>query len=445
MIEELKAVVDVSKKIDPIFCEDPRGRIKPKWDFAVFPRNSEEIVKTLKIARKSGAIIVPFGGGTGLVGGQFYDGGRQAICMSMSKMNSIEVDADSVLVGAGAILGSVHSAVDSAGRHFPLNLASSGSAQIGGLIATNAGGVNVLRYGSMGELVLGLEVVLADGTILNTTTDLRKDNTGYTIDRLMIGSEGTLGVITKARLRIFKFDVAKAVIMGSVMSPKAALDLLYNLSSERAHISAFELISGEGLRFRESVNFAPSPIGKPDWSVLIELGGSEDEVNEAIAFVSGNLNDAVLAQSEGQAASLWNVRETIPAANRKVGAIASHDISLPIQAQSDFIDSMQNILKPHNVKINCFGHLGDGNLHYNLFPTVDKSRSDYDAGLLSDLVYQNVINFKGSISAEHGIGRFKAAMMSNYGLAEKQNTMRKIKDALDPHNLLNPGVFFPER
>ncbi len=424
------------------FSVDPRGRYQSHWKALVRPRNISEVQDVLRYANDEILPIVPYGGGTGLVGGQCFPHARGAICLSLEHFNEIEINADNVRVGAGVVLDQLHLALENTPRHFPMHLASSGSAQIGGLISTNAGGVNVIRWGNMGGLVMGAQAVLADGRIVDGTAGLRKDNTGYKLDRMMIGAEGTLGVLTSARLKTFQRDEAKAVIMSSIASPQAALDLLCEIQSSLVEISAFELISGEGLRFRLDAGFDVAPIGCPDWSVLIELGGMQVNVDEAVEKLAGQLPNAVLAQNENQSSKLWHIRETIPLANRHIGAIASHDIALPIDLVPQFVMEMDKILKPFDLRINAFGHLGDGNLHYNLFPSHGRAKKDYNAEKLSHIVYQKVVEMGGSISAEHGIGRHKALMMEKYGLGEKLSAMGDLKRAFDPKNILNPGVFF---
>ena len=438
LVKICPTVFDVPER----YKDDPRKRIAPNWWALCKPRTREEVMAVLEFSRREGVKIVPFGGGTGLVTGQFYTGKERAICLSLENMHQIEIESGSVLVEAGAVLDNLHNALSGTGSHFPLHLASSGSAQIGGLIATNAGGINVIRWGSMGALVLGLEVVMADGTLIDTTRDLRKDNTGYQLDRLMIGSEGTLGIVTRARLKTFPLDPSRAVILGEVASPDAALRLLEIARALPAQLSAFELISGVGLDFRKRSGFSPCPIGEPDWSVIIEVGGVEASVEESIEALSAHFENAVLAQSEAQVDEIWQVRETIPEANRNIGAIASHDISLPIHLQSEFIAKMATLLAPFDLRVNVFGHLGDGNLHYNLFPQQNMKTTDYDAKSLSHLVHDQVTQLGGSISAEHGIGRYKARDMDIYNLGAKKALMKKLKLAIDPQEILNPGVFF---
>ena len=426
------------------YYDDPRGRYISTWNALVKPRKVSELQELLRYANDEKLSVVPYGGGTGLVGGQCFPDARGAICLSLEHFNNIDVNADNVSVGAGVVLDQLHHVLAGTSRHFPLHLASSGSAQIGGLISTNAGGVNVIRWGNMGKLVMGLQAVLADGRIVDGTGDLRKDNTGYQLDRMMIGAEGTLGVVTSARLQTFARDQSRAVVMAAVETPNLALEFLRVLQSCPAEVSAFELISGVGLGFRLEAGFKPSPIGVPEWSVLIDLGGTYDAIDETLSKITSSLPDAVLAQNEKQAAELWHIRETIPLANRHVGAIASHDIALPIERVPEFVREMDHKLTQFDVKINAFGHLGDGNLHYNLFPQSARNKGEYDSAVLSELVHQMVGDMGGSISAEHGIGRYKADMMTRYGLSDKLEIMRDLKRAIDPNRILNPGVFFSE-
>lgn len=419
------------------FYIDPRGRYRSFWRALVEPRNTDETHEVLAYASEKAIPVVPYGGGTGLVGGQCYPHEEGAICLSLRRMDDIQIKGESALVGAGVVLDALHEALKGGGMRFPLSLASSGSAQIGGLIATNAGGVNVIRFGNMGALVLGLKAVLGGGQMLDTTRDLHKDNTGPAIERLLIGSEGALGVITRARLKLVPPDLDRLVGLSPIKSPKRAMALLERLRGVSVPINAFELISGVGLRFRDEAGFDPSPIGNPDWSVLFDIAGNAD----ALAPIADDLADAIIAEDARRISELWHIRESIPLANRHMGAVASHDIALPLDQIVDFIEAMNARLDANSdVRINCFGHLGDGNLHYNLFPARGRKREDYDAAALSDLIYHEVAHRGGSIAAEHGIGRYKAPMMARYGLGEKQALIARIKAVMDPDGIMNPGV-----
>jgi FAD/FMN-containing dehydrogenase len=360
---------------------------------------------------------------------------------------------------AGMTVAAVQAAATGMGRLFALSLASEGSAQLGGVLATNAGGLNVLRYGNARDLVLGIEAVLADGTVLNGLKRLRKDNTGYDLRHLLIGSEGTLGVITAASLRLFTppADLATALLM--VGSPQAALDLLDHAQARLpGMVQAFELINrqavqflhetGLGGRFAESLDLS----NLPEWMVLIELGLPEGfgaaathlEALFAQGLDLGLCTDGTLAQNRVERAEMWRLREDIPWANRKIGALASHDISLPLLEIPGFVGRMPaRLAQVAALRVNAFGHLGDGNLHYNLFPTKGQSKADYPAdqrALLTRIILDAVDALGGSVSAEHGLGRLKAGELQRYGDPGKLAAMRAIKGALDPHGILNPGA-----
>ena len=441
---------------EPRFLEEPRGRWQGQAGAVACPRTTAEVSAILRAAHDARVAVVPYGGGTGLVGGQVATGGLVPLVLSLERMTAIRSvhRAENVLIAeAGAILVDVHKAAGDAERLFPLSLASEGSARIGGLLATNAGGVNVLRYGNARDLVLGLEVVMPDGRIWNGLKRLRKDNTGYDLRNLMVGSEGTLGVITAASLRLFARPARQGAALMVVNSPDAALSLLA-LAQARVSdgISAFELIGGMGLDFlARTMPQVRQPFDSPpDWMVLIDLGLPQGlDPSEALegvfaqALEAGLVSDGVIAQNMGQRAEFWTLRESIPEANRHIGAVSSHDISLPLSAVPEFIDRAGPALAEIDTfRVNCFGHLGDGNLHYNVFPVAGRSRADHEhqRDSIKACVHDLVHAMGGSVSAEHGIGRLKTADLEKYGDPVKLAAMRAIKQALDPHGIMNPGA-----
>jgi FAD/FMN-containing dehydrogenase len=371
----------------------------------------------------------------------------------MANIRAVYPLENALVCDAGCILADVQAAAEEAGRLFPLSLASEGSARIGGLLATNAGGLNVLRYGNARAQVLGLEVVTADGEIWNGLTRLRKDNTGYDLRDLMIGSEGTLGIITAAALRLMPKPAHEGTAIFVVPSPKAALELLALAQSQIGEgISAFELIGRQGFDFLAEVGpETTQPFDTvPEWCVLIDLGLpkglSPQDALEAL-FVSANeagiSSDGVIAQSEAQRAAFWAIRESIPEANRRIGSISSHDISVSLSAIPDFIDKAPGELaKLGDFRINCFGHLGDGNLHYNVFPPKGQSRADFEnvRQAVKTCVHDLAHAFDGSVSAEHGVGRLKVDDLEKYSDPQKLVMMRGIKQALDPKGIMNPGA-----
>jgi FAD/FMN-containing dehydrogenase len=444
------------RDVEPRHLEEPRGRWRGQAGAVAAPRDVGQVSVILRACHDAHVPVIPYGGGTGLVGGQIAGDGICPLILSLERMRAvraIHADENVLIAEAGAVLADVQQAAQGVDRVFPLSLASEGSARIGGLLATNAGGVNVLRYGNARDLVLGLEVVMADGAIWHGLRRLRKDNTGYDLRHLILGSEGTLGVITAASLRLFPRPAELGAALMVVDSPRAALALLGLAQAQfGGGISAFELISGMGLRFlAEKLPQVRQPFTTPpDWMVLIDLGLSAGqdpkqalETLFADALDAGLVHDGVIAQNSAQRAAFWTLRETIPEANRHIGAISSHDISVPLSCIPDFIDRAGPVLaRLGEFRINCFGHLGDGNLHYNVFPVAGRSRADHEnqrdaiKGAVHDLVH----DLGGSVSAEHGVGRLKTGDLQKYGDPVKLAAMRAIKDALDPRGILNPGA-----
>ncbi|MDJ0628603.1 MAG: FAD-binding oxidoreductase [Rhodobacter sp.] len=442
------------------YLEEPRGTHRGRAGLVVAPASADEVAAVIRAAGAASVPVVPYGGGTGLVAGQVAPEGPMPVVLSLERMTAVRAvypDENVLVAEAGAILANVQAAAEQAGRLFPLTLASQGSARIGGLLATNAGGVNVLRYGNARDLCLGLEAVLPDGSVWHGLKRLRKDNTGYDLKNLLIGSEGTLGVITAASLRLFPRPAAEGAALIVVPSPAAALSLLA-LAGQRIGegVSAFELISGMGLRFlAETMPQVRLPFAAaPDWLVLVDLGLSAGQDPEAAleglfseAYERGLVSDGVVAHSDAQRQAFWTVRESIPAANRLIGAISSHDISLPLGLVPEFIARGGEMLGAlGDFRINCFGHLGDGNLHYNVFPLPGQTKAERlgEKAGVQRAVHDLVNEMGGSISAEHGIGRLKAADLARYGDPAKLAAMRAIKAALDPGGIMNPGAVLAE-
>jgi FAD/FMN-containing dehydrogenase len=447
---------DVLRPAEPRYLEEPRGRWQGRSGLVALPRRVEEVAVILRLAAEHRVGVVPYGGGTGLVGGQVCEEGPVPLILSLERMNAVRAvyPEENVLVcEAGVILADVQRAAEAAGRLFPLSLAAEGSARIGGNLATNAGGTGVLRYGNTRDLCLGLEAVLPDGQIWHGLKRLRKDNTGYDLRHLLIGSEGTLGVITAAALKLSPRPEQVGTGVFVVPSPAAALALLALARGQLGEmISAFELISGQGLAFlAETLPEVRQPFAqRPDWSVLIEVGlarGLEAQAALETLFAeahdAGLVQDAVIAQSAQQRDAFWSVREHIPIANKKIGSISSHDVSLPLGAVADFIaQGAGSVADLGDFRINCFGHLGDGNLHYNVFPQAGKRASDH-VNVRDEVqrrVHDLVHAMGGSVSAEHGIGRLKVEDLERYGDPAKLSAMRAIKAALDPFGIMNPGA-----
>lgn len=446
---------------DQHYLEEPRGRFAGQAAAVVTPGSTEEVAATVRMAAEAGVGIVPYGGGTGLVGGQISPDAPAAIVLSLERMTAIRGiwPAENVLIAeAGAIVAHIQQAAEAAGRLFPLSYGAEGTARIGGALAVNSGGVNVLRYGNARELCLGIEAVLPDGRILHGLRRLRKDNTGYDIRNLLIGSEGTLGIITAASLRLFPRPARVGTALFAMHDPAAALSLLSRARDRVGEgVTAFELLSGTGLGFLDEVGMGLrqpfDPI--PEWVVLIEFGlppaldpDIELEAIFTAGFEAGEVTDGLIAQSGQQRADFWRLREAVPEANRKIGAVASHDVSLPLSAIPDFLRRAEadlNALAP--LRINAFGHLGDGNVHYNVYPPKGvRARVLGDLrDRVSDTVHDLVHEMDGSFSAEHGVGRLKVHDLEQYGDPVRVDLMRQIKELLDPKGIMNPGAVLRPR
>jgi FAD/FMN-containing dehydrogenase len=455
---ELKASLphQAFPELTPDYLEEPRGRWASNGGLLVAPKTVEEVSKIIALCQRAGVGVVPYGGGTGLVGGQIAETGPRPVILSLKRMTSIRAvhkTENTLVAEAGAILADVQQAADAADRLFPLSLASEGSARIGGLLATNAGGVNVLRYGNARALCLGLEAVLPDGSIWQGLSRLRKDNTGYDLRNLLIGSEGTLGVITAASLVLHPKPAGEGTALMVVKDPEAALHLLSLARAQMAEgISAFELIHKQGLAFLSEIlpDIRQPFETQPEWMVLVDVGlprgldpASALETLFEAGLEAGWVSDGVIARSEAQRAAFWSIREHIPEANRRIGSVSSHDISLPLSAIPNFIDEAPaKIAAIGAFRINCFGHLGDGNLHYNVFPVPGKSRADHleARAHIKETVHDLVHAMGGSVSAEHGVGRLKVEDLERYGAPAKLAAMRAIKGALDPAGIMNPGA-----
>ncbi len=440
------------------YREEPRGRWAAADGLLVKPGTTDQVATAVRMANEAGVAVVPYAGGTGLVGGQISESPVPALVLSLERMTAIRAvhkDENVLIAEAGCILANVHDAAQAVDRMFALSLASEGSARIGGLLGTNAGGVNVLRYGNARDQVLGLEVVLPDGQIWNGLSRLRKDNTGYDLRHLMIGSEGTLGIITAASLRLAPRPAHHGVAMFAVADPAAALELL-SLAREQVGegISAFEIMHRQGMEFlAEALPDVRLPFDEnPEWTVLVDLGlaqGLDPSIALETLFETGLdrglVHDGLIAQSGTQADAFWAVRERMPDANRVIGSVSSHDVSLPLSEVPKFIPEANAALAAvGEFRINCFGHLGDGNLHYNVFPMPGKTRQDHMdvRDLVKRTVHDLVHARGGSVSAEHGIGRLKVDDLQRYGDPVRLAAMRAIKDALDPQGIMNPGVIF---
>jgi len=430
------------------YFTDWRRQYGAPAECVVRPGTTAEVSDVVALCGRQEVAVVAQGGNTGLVGGSVPTGTRREIVLSLARMNrirSLDPLNDTITVEAGCVLAAVQKAAEDAGRLFPLSLAAEGSCQIGGNLSTNAGGVNVLRYGTAREQVLGLEVVLADGRVWDGLRALRKDNTGYDLKQLFIGAEGTLGVITAAVLRLFPRPSATATAWIALDSPRAAVELLGGLRERLGErLSAFELVSRacvEAVLAHSPGLQDPLAVTHP-WYVLAELGDSGDpaalreRVESALADCAelGALRDAALAQSGEQSRELWRIRETIPEAQF---TNVKHDVSVPVSRIAEFIDQAGRGLRERfgEIAIYCFGHVGDGNLHYNVGSEALMGRREE----VSRVVYDALDAFGGSISAEHGLGQLKREEIRRHKHPLELELMRSLKRMLDPGGLMNPG------
>jgi len=430
------------------YFTDWRKQYGAPAECVVRPGSTAEVAQVVALCAREEIAVVAQGGNTGLVGGSVPTGSRREIVLSLGRMNrirSLDTLNDTITVEAGCVLAAVQKAAEDAGRFFALSLAAEGSCQIGGNLSTNAGGVNVLRYGNAREQVLGLEVVLADGRVWDGLRALRKDNTGYDLKQLFLGAEGTLGIITAAVLRLLTRSSATATAWIALDSPRAAVELLgalRGLLGER--LSAFELVSRACLdTVLAHSHGLQDPLAAPHpWYVLAEVGDSGDpaalqeRVESALGDCAerGALLDAVLAQSGEQSRDLWRIRETIPEAQF---TNVKHDISMPVSKIPEFIDRAGRSLRERfgDIDIYCFGHVGDGNLHYNIGSEALMPRREE----INRVVYDALDAFGGSISAEHGLGQLKREEIRRHKHPLELELMRSLKHALDPKGLLNPG------
>lgn len=439
------------------YLAEPRDLYHGRALCVLKPSAPQEVARILALCNETGASVTPQGGNTGLVGGQTPDRSGASVVLSLEKLNrirAVDATADAMTVEAGVTLSQAQDAAQAADRYFPLSLASEGSCTIGGNLATNAGGVHVLAYGSMRDLVLGVEVALADGRLLSTLGALRKDNTGYDLTRLFVGSEGTLGVITAATLKLFPPPRSHAVAFLGLRDPAQAL-LLLNFVKGRAGpmLNAFELVSRQGLELvLRHIPGTRDPLAQPhDWYALIELAAFADGEAEraaaeilAAAIDADLAQDATLAQSLDQARALWKLRESMSEAQKREGGSIKHDIAVPVNAIPRFIDEAGRRLRAAfpQARPVPFGHMGDGNIHYNVSQPIGADKTEFIArwAEVNAIVHGVVHEFGGSISAEHGIGRLKRDLLRETKDPVALDAMRAIKAALDPNGILNPGV-----
>lgn len=443
-----------STEIAP-FCTDWRGRYTGAPLCVVLPANTAEVAAVVRACASAGVPMVPQGGNTGLCGGATPMGGEVLISLRrLNRIRSVDAENNALTAEAGCTLHAVQEAACTIHRLFPLSLASEGSATLGGNLSTNAGGVQVLRYGNARELTLGLEVVLPDGRIWNGLRALRKDNTGYDLKQLFIGAEGTLGLITAATVKLFSRPSTQVTAWAAVSSPAVAVALLgYLRDLVDDAVTAFELVDQNSLALvLQHMPNTRNPLRTYAWQVLIELSGHSALTERLEYFLHSAIEkelvlDAVMAKSEGQRQALWALREHISEAQKNEGISIKHDISLPVSCIGEFIQRANTALRVQSpdVRIVCFGHVGDGNLHYNLSKVDSQSNENFIAQspIFNKIVYDLVSALGGSISAEHGLGQLKCHEVLQYKSQTEMDLMRVVKTAFDPQGLMNPGKLLP--
>jgi len=452
LIDQLKSIVGSKGwTTDPAELEsgarDWRGAVNGVTPIIVSPASTEEVSSVVRTCAEAGVAVVPQGGNTGMCAGAVPDESGTQIILSLARMNRIiSVDADnfSMEVEAGCILQNIQEAAKDVNRLFALSLGAEGSCQIGGNLSTNAGGINVVRYGTARAQALGIEAVLADGTVISSLRSLRKDTAGYDLKQLFIGSEGTLGIITAATLKLFPSPGAISTALVAIKSSGDAVRLLAYLRSELADsIEAFELVSDYvfGLVTKHIPELTLPFDDHAPWYVLLDVavGDNAERLEAALsgAAQGGLLLDAVIAKNSAEAERLWRMRHSIAEAERSAGEALKHDISVPVSRMEEFLlrgDRLLEELLPE-AKLIAFGHVGDGNLHYN----VALPAGTTDGEEVTAAVYELANELGGSFSAEHGIGRLKRQYLPKYRGASEIELMRTLKKALDPKNILNPG------
>lgn len=456
--EQLKAIVGPAgwtsdpAELEPHLTEW-RGAYRGRTLLMVSPASTSEVAAIVRACAAAGTAIVPQGGNTGLCGGAIPDGSGTQVLLSLARLNrirAVEPDDFSMLVEAGCVLADVQLRAREAGRLFPLSLAAEGSCQIGGNLSTNAGGTGVLKYGTARDQVLGLEVVLADGTIWDGLRSLRKDTAGYDLKQLFIGAEGTLGVITAANLRLYPLPPDPVTAIVAIPSPAAAVALLGTLRTGLAdQVYAFELFSARALGFvLQHIAGTRAPFERSyPWYVLVECASLQtvDALHGLLmsSIESGQAHDAAISGSHREAAEFWRLRHSVSEAQKFEGASLKHDISVPVGRIGEFIEAAESAIHAIDpeVRVVAFGHVGDGNVHFNLSQPAGASAERFAAAgeRLSAAVYAVTRSFAGSISAEHGIGQAKRGMLRDFRSQAELALMRAVKRALDPGNIMNPG------
>lgn len=461
VIDALKAAVGPGGWTEDAFEIAPhltewRGRWTGHTPILLTPQSVEAVAAAVRICAEHGVAITPQGGNTGLVGGQIPYGEVLLSAKKLRRVRDVTPLDDAMTVEAGVTLLEAQQAAAAAGRYFPLSLAAEGTATVGGNLSTNAGGTQVLRYGMMRDLVLGIEAVLPNGEIFHGLKRLRKDNTGFDLKQLLIGAEGTLGVITAATLKLFPALRSRAVAIVGVDSPAASIELLDRARAEAGGgVEAFELMKRLGMTWvLKNIPDTREPLeSTPPWYVLIEIadsapGGAEAAMERVLeaAFEAGLISDAAIAQNDSQRAEFWRLREEHSAALKPEGGGWKHDVSVPISRIPDYIEEADAAVQAFHpgARISVFGHIGDGNLHYDILPPEGAEVAPFIARWKegSAVVHGVVGRYDGSISAEHGLGRLKTDEARAYKTPVEITTMQAIRAALDPKRIMNPRVLF---
>ena len=433
-----------------------RDRWTGSTPFLALPKTTADVAAVVGICFEAGVAITPQGGNTGLVGGQIPQGEVLLSTERLRAIREVEPFDDVIVAEAGATLAAVHEAAAAVGRRFPIGLASEGTATVGGIVSTNAGGTQVLRYGTTRNLVLGLEAVLPNGEVWNGLKRLRKDNTGYDLKQLLIGAEGTLGVVTAASLKLYPELASRAVAIAGVDSPEVAIRLLARAKDAAGGaVEAFELMGRLGIGFAlKNIAGTREPLAEAHpWYVLVEFASGEPGAAEASlerflteGLEAGLVRDAAIAQTEAQARAFWSIRENQSPAQKPEGATWKHDISVPVSKVADFLNqatAAMNRFAPE-ARIAAFGHVGDGNIHYDVLvaeggdDAAHAARRDQGSRMVHDIA----MALGGSISAEHGLGAMKTAEAARYKSPVELAALRAIRHALDPKRIMNPRVLF---
>ena len=464
-LEQLKSIVGSSGWVLPAEAQkyfvDLRGQFTGNAALIVRPSTTSQVSRILASCNDAGIGVVPYGAGTGGSAGHIYTDRTGAVVISLERMTairSINIEDNALVAEAGCVLAVVQSTARKHNRRFGLSLASESSCTIGGNLACNAGGIQVIKYGNARDLCLGIEAVLPDGSILHDTNTLRKNNTGYDLRHLLIGSEGTLGIITAASLKLSPCPEQTTTLMCAIASPAAAVSLLHTLFEQLGEvISAFELMSDLGVALAvKHFTHLHEPFDQHHrWYVLMEIEGYGDVRSRLEAILAQRLEpdtiiDAAVAESQAQSRNLWDLRELAYEYNRKEGVIYSSDTSVPISRIQRFIEQISAALLnlDASLRINCYGHIGDGNIHVNIFPPENITKTAYlEANVKTKKQIHTIINdvtyqCHGAISAEHGIGRLKIAEMNQFADPTKLAVMAAIKNTVDPNGIMNPGALF---